>query len=299
MPYSKIKILYAISLCLLLFSGCAVHCEESEKVGDPESSINKMVNSFQMPDTGKETDAEKNEDAWGLDDIMELFDIWEWKTSSNPTSMEEIADMAGYSQEYIEGQIGNAEKILMMLPKVKVGNPEISFYTEESEKQFLSIEWSDYVFKEAKTNIFNSDSQGLWGHSYLYNSLQKQMEDKPAVFVSYYYSFETQQLKILEIVEAAEEIIDYACILDYEDDRVSMRTEEGIRILNLTAELNPCERVFPIPGLRGKELERYIALVFLDIVRDPDNLDKYEKVFLEESFSLLQQLDCYYEINVT
>ncbi len=245
MLYSKLKILLTISLCLLFFSGCAVRLEESGRAGSPESSNNnKMINSFQIPDTGKETDA---------------------------------------------------EKALIMLPKVKAGNPEVSFYTEESEKQFLSIEWSDYVFKEAKTNIFHSDSQGLWGYSYLCNSLQKQMEDKPAVFVSYYYSFEKQQLKIVEIVETAEEIIDYACILDFEDDGVFMRTEEGIRLLNLTAELNPCERVLPIPGLKGKELKRYIAIAFLDIVRDSNNLDKYEKVFSEESFSLLRQLDCYYE----
>ncbi len=163
MLYSKLKILSAISLCLLFFSGCAVRLEESGRAGSPESSNNnKMINSFQIPDTGKETDTEKTGDAWGLDDIMQLFDIWEWQPSSNPTSLEKIADMAGYSQEYIERQIGNAEKVLIMLPKVKAGNPEVSFYTEESEKQFLSIEWSDYVFKEAKTNIFHSDSQGLW-----------------------------------------------------------------------------------------------------------------------------------------
>ncbi len=118
----------------------AAHWEESEKAEDPESINNRniTINSSPISDTGKETDAGKAEDVWGLDDIMKLFDIWGWQPSSNPTSLIKIADMAG--------------------------NPEISFYTEESEKQFLSIEWSDYVFKEAKTNIFNSDSQGLWGH---------------------------------------------------------------------------------------------------------------------------------------
>lgn len=296
---SKLKILYAMSLCLLFFAGCAAQWRESGKAGDQESSNNKniMINSSQISDTGKEADADKSEDAWGMDDIMELFDIWEWQPSSNPTSLEEIANRAGYSQEYMEGQIGDAEKALMMLSKGKAGNAEISFYTEESEKQFLSIEWNDYVFKEAKTNIFSSDNQGLWGYSYLCNSLQKHMEDKPAIFTTYYYRFETRQLEIVEIVEVSEEIIDYACILDYEEDeqRVSMRMEEGIRLLNPAAELNPYEDVLPIPGLKEKELERYIALIFLDIVRDSHNLEKYERVFSEESFSLLQQIGCYYE----
>lgn len=288
-----------MSLCLLFFSGCAVQWKENGKDGNLESSDNKdtATSSSQVSDTVIESNADQFEDAWGLDDIRELFDIWEWRPSSNPTNIEEIADRAGCSQEYVEGQIGNVEKILMMLPKVKVGDTVISFYTEESEKQFLSIEWNDYVFKETKADIFSSDNQGLWGHSYLCNSLQEQMEEKSAVFVIFYYQFEAQRLEILEIVEAPQEITDYACILDYEDNGqgVFMRKEEGIRLLNSEAELNPYENFLPIPGLKGKELEQYIALVFLDIVRDIHNLDKYEKVLSDESLSLFRQLDCYYE----
>lgn len=289
----KQKFLYTMGLCFLLFSGCAAWGKENGKTGILESSDNTSHTS----DIGMETKAEKYEDAWGLDAIMELFDIWGSQPSSNPASLENIADRAGYSQEYIEENIRNAEEVLMRFPEMKAGNPEVSFYTEESEKQFLSIEWDDYVFLEAKANIFNSDSQGLWGHSFLCNSLQNRMEDKPAVFISYYYRFETQQLEIVEIVEAPQEINDYACILDYEEDgqRVFMRAEEGVRLLNPAAELNPCENVLPVPGLEGKELEQYIALAFLDIVRDTHNLGKYEKVFSEDSFRLLQQLDCYYD----
>lgn len=299
MSLHKVKTLYAISLCLLFFSGCAVLWKENGKAGNPDSGNDEIVStsSSQISDADKETDADKWEDAWGLDDIMELFDIWEWQPSSDPTSLGEIADRAGYSQEYIEGQIENAEKALMMLPKVKAGDTVISFYTEESEKQFLSIEWNDYVFQEAKADIFSSDNRGLWGHSYLRNSLQEQMEERSAVFVSFYYQFEPQRLEILEIAEAPQKITDYACILDYEDNgqKVFMCKEEGIRLLDPAAELNPYENVFPIPGLKEKELEQYIALVFLDIVRDTHNLDKYEKVLSDESLSLLWQLEGYYE----
>ncbi len=63
MLYSKIKILSAISLCLLFFSGCAVRLEESEKAGSPESSNNKMINSFQIPDTGRTVSSTEGRDA--------------------------------------------------------------------------------------------------------------------------------------------------------------------------------------------------------------------------------------------
>lgn len=292
------KNMYAISLCVLLISGCTAYQKESGEAVDTESSYNKSItiNSSSMPSADKEVNVSKTE-CMGIDDIMELFDIWEWNPSSNPTSLEEIVDRAGYSRDYIEGRIKNATTTLMMLPKLKAGGSEISFYTEESKKQFSSIEWDKYVFKEAKTNIFTSDSQGLWGYSYLCNSLQKQMDNRPAVFVSYYYIFETNRLEIIEIVEITEEIIDYACVLDYQDDvkKVFMHTEEGIRLLNPAAEINPYKEVLPTPKLKGKDLERYIALVFLDIARDSQKLNKYKKIFSDESFSLLQQMDCYYE----
>ena len=295
----KIETLCAISLCLLFFSGCAVRGTENGKAGNPDSGNDEMVeiNSSQISDAGKETDANKYEDAWGRDAMMELFDIWEWQPSSDPTSLKEIADRAGSSQEEVEGQIENAEKALMMLPKVKAGDTVISFYTEESEKQFLGIEWNDYAFREAKANIFSADNRGLRGHVYLCNSLQEQMEEKPAVFASFYYQFEPQRLEIMEIAEAPQKITDYTCILNYEENgqKVFMCKEEGIRLLDPAAELNPYENVLPIPGLKGKELEQYIALVFLDIVRDTHNLDKYEKVLSEESLSLFRQLESYYE----
>ena len=237
------------------------------------------------------------EDPWGLDAIMEVFDMWGWTPSNDPTSLKEIADRAGNTQEYIEGQIENVTEILMTLPKWKEGASEISFYTEESKRQFLYIEWENYAFEKASPHIFHSDSQGLWGYSYLCNSLQTQREYRPAVFVSYYYQFETSRLILVEVLETAEEIIDFACVLDYGDEilKASMHTEEGIRLLNPDAEICPCEEVLPIPELKGKDLERYIALVFLDIARDSRNLNKYKKILSDESFRLLQKMDCYYE----
>ena len=74
-----------------------------------------------------------------------------------------------------------------------------------------------------------------------------------------------------------------------------MHTKEGIRLLNPDAEIYPCEEVLPIPELKGKELERYTALVFLDIARDSQNLVKNKKLLSKEAFSLLQKMDCYYE----
>lgn len=297
--YRKKKIIYVIGLCVLLIFGCGAYRKEKAKALDAEGSNGKgiIINSSLVRDMDKETGADNTKGAWGLDDITELFDIWEWKPSSNPTSLREIADRAENSQEYIEGQIENVAKILMMLPKLKVGSSEIAFYTEESEKQFLSIEWGNYIFKEAEIDIFNSDSQGLWGHSYLCNSLQRQARYNNAVFISYYYQFETRQLIIVEILEAEEEIVDFAYVMDYEEDvqKVFMCKEKGIRLLDPTAEINPYEEVLPIPELEGKDLERYSALIFLDIARDPQKLNKYKKIFSDESYSLLQKMDCYYE----
>ena len=299
MIYRKKKKIFIFGLCALLLSGCAFYRKENAKEESIESSNSKniTINSSLAHDADKEIYGDNTEGIWGLDDIMELFDMRGCTPSSDPASLKEIADRAEKSQEYIEGQIENVTKILMMLPKLKEGASEISFYTEESKRQFLCIEWENYVFEKAPHQIFNSDRQGLWGYSYLCNSLQDQMEYNPAVFVSYYYQLETHCLIIIEALETAEEIIDFACVLDYGDDilTVSMHTEEGIRLLNPDAEIYPCEEVFPIPELKGKDLERYIALVFLDIVRDSRNLNKYKKVLSNEAFSLLQKMDCYYE----
>lgn len=299
MIYRKKKKIFIVGLCVLLISGCTPDRKENEKELNIESSNSKniTINSSLVHDADKEIYGDNTEGTWGLDDIMELFDMWGWAPSSDPTSLKEIADRAEKSQEYIEGQIENVSKILMMLPKLKEGASEISFYTEESKRQFLCIEWENYVFEKTSHQIFNSDSQGLWGYSYLCNSLQDQMEYKSAVFVSYYYQFETHCLIIVEVLETAEEIIDFACVLDYGDDTIkaSMHTKEGIRLLNPDTEIYPYEEVLPIPELKEKDLERYIALVFLDIARDSQNLNKYKKVLSNESFNLLQKMDCYYE----
>lgn len=294
----KKKKIFIVGLCALLFSGCAPYQKENAQENTESSnSKNVTINSSLVHDGDKEIHEDDTEDTWGLDDIMELFDMRGWAPSSDPTSLKEIADRAEKPQEYMEGQMENVSKMLRMLPEWKEGDSEISFYTEESKRQFLWIEWENYVFEKAPHQIFHSDSQGLWGYSYLCNSLQNQMEYKPAVFVSYYYQFETRRLIIVEVLETAEEIIDFACVLDYGDDilKASMHTKEGIRLLNPDAEIYPCEEVLPIPELKGKELERYIALVFLDIARDSQNLDKYKKVLSKEAFSLLQKMDCYYE----
>ena len=299
MIYRKKKKIFLVGLCALLLSGCASYRKENAKEINIESSNSKniTINSSLVHDADKEIYGDDTEGTWGLDDIMELFDMRGWTPSSDPTSLKEIADRAENSQEYMEGQIENVTKMLMMLPKWKEDASKISFYTEESKRQFLCIEWENYVFEKAPHKIFNSDSQGLWGYSYLCNSLQNQMEYKSAVFVSYYYQFETCRLIIVEVLETAEEIIDFACVLDYGDDilKVSMHTKEGIRLLNPDAEIYPCEEALPIPELKGKDLERYIALVFLDIARDSRNLNKYKKVLSNESFGLLQKMDCYYE----
>lgn len=299
MIYRKKKKIFIVGLCVLLISGCTPDRKENEKELNIESSNSKniTINSSLVHDADKEIYGDNTEGTWGLDDIMELFDMWGWAPSSDPTSLKEIADRAEKSQEYIEGQIENVSKMLMMLPKLKEGASEISFYTEESKRQFLYIEWENYVFEKTSHKIFNSDSQGLWGYSYLCNSLQDQMEYKPAVFVSYYYQFETHCLIIVEVLETAEEITDFACVLDYGDDiiKTSMHTKEGIRLLNPDIEIYPYEEVLPIPELKEKDLERYIALVFLDIARDSQNLNKYKKVLSNESFNLLQKMDCYYE----
>lgn len=301
MKYKKRCLLAGfIVLCSVALSGCK---SEGKPSSEEATSRDGNISSIKTEDAEadlpleSEINGDNTEGTWGLDAIMEVFDMWGWTPSSDPTSLKEIADRAGNTQEYIEGQIENVTKILMMLPKWKEDASEISFYTEESKKQFLYIEWENYAFEKASPHIFHSDSQGLWGYSYLCNSLQKQREYKPAVFVSYYYQFETSRLILVEVLETAEEIIDFACVLDYGDDilKASMHTEEGIRLLNPDAEICPCEEVLPIPELKGKDLERYIALVFLDIARDSRNLNKYKKVLSDESFRLLQKMDCYYE----
>jgi len=75
--YRKKKKIFLVGLCALLLSGCASYRKENAKEINIESSNSKniTINSSLVHDADKEIYGDDTEGTWGLDDIMELFDM--------------------------------------------------------------------------------------------------------------------------------------------------------------------------------------------------------------------------------
>lgn len=273
---------------VILFRYINLKSSEGGDILRDHDSNNQIEMSLQ------ELESEEKNDLWDLGDILELFEMWGYYPSKNPTDIEEIAQRANIAQEDIRMHAEDVNAFLLNFPKE---DQNITFLTEESKRQYLDIVWNAYLFEYLENEVIKSNKTELFGHAYLYNRNDMWKDEKPAVYLSYFYQFETRQLEILEILEVKSAISDYAYRIEYKDNmqEPDLHKEEGIRLLNQVIELNPNETIFPVSELEGEELKQYVALIFLDVIREPDNIYKYEDILTEDSKSFLQSIEGYYE----
>lgn len=235
-------------------------------------------------------------DDWGLGAINELFEMWGWYPSSNPTDIEEIAEGAGQEVYYIAAQKEKIEQILLNIPQIQDNNTIISFRTNNSKQHFGDIEWERYSFEQCELIMLDGQESGILGRAYLQNSNETWKDSNTAIFLFFFYLFETQELEVLEIVETTSGIIDYKTVLEYGDDGTTqIHTEEGLRLLDIQVELNPVKEFVPIEGLEGEGLDLYVESIFLDTYRCPNSLQKYKKVFDKETYAMLESANYYYD----
>lgn len=279
--------------------GATNEAEAQETISEVQETISEVQEM--TPETQdivqKDAAVTANEYSWGLDDMKDLFESWGWYPSTDPTNIEEIAERAGVTVNDIEEQKEKIKEIILNIPKMKKNDAEISFFTDSVKTQFTSVEWGKYTFDECEVFVFAGDPEGLWGRVYLRNSNDAWKCSKPAIFLTFHYTFDLLQFEIIELIETTSGVEDYKLSYYYGDDEAAMEVYEvkGTRLLDMALELNQVDEFIPIAGLEGEELKRYVERIFLDLYRCPNHLYKYKGVFSEDTISLLETAEYYYD----
>lgn len=293
----KKALVFIVFIGILFISGCV----EGQNTDWNDVAIGEAGSEEIISETSgmvqKDNVTISNSDSWGLNDIKEIFELWGWYPSTDPANIEEISKETGKTISDIEDQEEKLKGILLSIPEIQEDNTEVLFLTDIAKQQFVSIEWGKYTFDECEILVIAGNANGFWGRVYLRNSNEVWKSSKPAIFLSFYYAFESQQPEILEMIETTSGIVDYKVGFEYGDDETTLQLHEikGLRLLDTALELNQVEEFTPIAGLEGIELEQYTEKIFLDLYRCPNNLYKYRNVFTEDTISLLETVEYYYD----